>query len=81
MEHAKTARGRWYPDRSAVDDNSGELDDALIEAFGTIGHPICAPALVTMLVDVPAGEAGEAQAAASAADREAAQPARRADLR
>jgi ParB family chromosome partitioning protein len=46
------------PDRTAprADDAS-----ALIQALGAIGHPLGAPALVRILVDVPAGKHGEVE--------------------
>ena len=46
--------------RGASGGDRGELAaGALIEALGTIGHPLGAPPLVRLLVDVPAGKEGE----------------------
>ncbi|HSR99484.1 MAG TPA: HEAT repeat domain-containing protein, partial [Kofleriaceae bacterium] len=48
------------PDRAAGRDPDGAADDlgAMIRALGAIGHPLGAPPLVRLLVDVPAGKEG-----------------------
>jgi ParB family chromosome partitioning protein len=51
------------PERTAGGDRRGDLDrlSELIQALGTIGHPLGAPPLVRMLVDVVAGKEAQVE--------------------